>query len=192
MSWDRVHNRLHALPGTARLAVIGGGTIPDTGQYPGLPRRRRAPARRAGRGVRARAPGRRDVRAGDGDLADRGDRAAPRARGPRRGAGRRMMPFWRGEGVGADRRAGRGRRRALPRAGGDGSTTPASSTGSGPSAGSTPRRRVGSATTSPARSRVAGAVPDDRTVAGRDVPRPGRARSAWRSSRRSAASCIRP
>lgn len=34
VSWDRVHNRLHPLPGTARLAVTGGGTIPDTGQYP--------------------------------------------------------------------------------------------------------------------------------------------------------------
>jgi ATP-dependent Lhr-like helicase len=34
VSWDRVHNRLHPLPGTAKLAVIGGGTIPDTGQYP--------------------------------------------------------------------------------------------------------------------------------------------------------------
>ncbi|MBY0397575.1 MAG: DEAD/DEAH box helicase, partial [Thermoleophilia bacterium] len=34
LSWDRVHNRLMALPGTARLATAGGGTIPDTGQYP--------------------------------------------------------------------------------------------------------------------------------------------------------------
>lgn len=34
VSWDRVHNRLNALPGTLRLAVTGGGTIPDTGQYP--------------------------------------------------------------------------------------------------------------------------------------------------------------
>lgn len=34
VSWDRVHNRLHALPGSARLAVTSGGTIPDTGQYP--------------------------------------------------------------------------------------------------------------------------------------------------------------
>jgi ATP-dependent Lhr-like helicase len=34
VSWDRVHNRLHALPGSLRLAVTGGGTIPDTGQYP--------------------------------------------------------------------------------------------------------------------------------------------------------------
>jgi ATP-dependent Lhr-like helicase len=33
ISWDRVHNRLHALPGSQRLAVVGGGTIPDTGQY---------------------------------------------------------------------------------------------------------------------------------------------------------------
>lgn len=34
ISWDRVHNALRALPGTKSLAVIGGGTIPDTGQYP--------------------------------------------------------------------------------------------------------------------------------------------------------------
>ncbi|WP_435015304.1 DEAD/DEAH box helicase [Tundrisphaera sp. TA3] len=34
ISWDRVRNRLHPLPGTARMALMGGGTIPDTGQYP--------------------------------------------------------------------------------------------------------------------------------------------------------------
>lgn len=33
ISWDRVHNRLHALPGSQRLALVHGGTIPDTGQY---------------------------------------------------------------------------------------------------------------------------------------------------------------
>jgi ATP-dependent Lhr-like helicase len=33
VSWDRVHNRLLALPGTRSLALVGGGTIPDTGQY---------------------------------------------------------------------------------------------------------------------------------------------------------------
>ena len=34
VSWDRVNNRLSALPGSARLAVVNGGTIPDTGHYP--------------------------------------------------------------------------------------------------------------------------------------------------------------
>jgi ATP-dependent Lhr-like helicase len=34
VSWDRVHDRLHPLPGTAKLALVGGGTIPDTGQFP--------------------------------------------------------------------------------------------------------------------------------------------------------------
>ena len=34
VTWDRVRNRLHPLPGTARAALMGGGTIPDTGQYP--------------------------------------------------------------------------------------------------------------------------------------------------------------
>ena len=32
--WDRTHNRLSSLPGTAHLALVGGGTIPDTGQFP--------------------------------------------------------------------------------------------------------------------------------------------------------------
>lgn len=34
ISWDRVHNVLRPLPGTKSLAVLGGGAIPDTGQYP--------------------------------------------------------------------------------------------------------------------------------------------------------------
>lgn len=33
ISWDRVHNRLHALPGSQQLALINGGTIPDSGQF---------------------------------------------------------------------------------------------------------------------------------------------------------------
>ena len=33
ISWDRVHNRLEPLPGTHRLALLNGGTIPDTGQF---------------------------------------------------------------------------------------------------------------------------------------------------------------
>jgi ATP-dependent Lhr-like helicase len=33
ISWDRVHNQLHALPGSQHLALVNGGTIPDTGQY---------------------------------------------------------------------------------------------------------------------------------------------------------------
>jgi ATP-dependent Lhr-like helicase len=32
-SWDRVHNRLRTLPGSQSMALQGGGTIPDTGQY---------------------------------------------------------------------------------------------------------------------------------------------------------------
>lgn len=34
VSWDQVHNVLYPLPGSAQLALVGGGTIPDTGQYP--------------------------------------------------------------------------------------------------------------------------------------------------------------
>jgi ATP-dependent Lhr-like helicase len=33
ISWDRAHNRLLALPGSRQLALVNGGTIPDTGQY---------------------------------------------------------------------------------------------------------------------------------------------------------------
>jgi ATP-dependent Lhr-like helicase len=33
ISWDRVHNRLLALPGTHSMALVNGGTIPDTGEY---------------------------------------------------------------------------------------------------------------------------------------------------------------
>jgi ATP-dependent Lhr-like helicase len=33
ISWDRTHNRLHPLPGSRHLALVCGGTIPDTGQY---------------------------------------------------------------------------------------------------------------------------------------------------------------
>jgi ATP-dependent Lhr-like helicase len=33
VSWDRVHNRLLALPGSRHMALVNGGTIPDTGQY---------------------------------------------------------------------------------------------------------------------------------------------------------------
>ena len=34
ISWDRVTNRLHPLPGTRHAAILNGGVIPDTGQYP--------------------------------------------------------------------------------------------------------------------------------------------------------------
>ena len=34
LAWDPIHNRLAALPGTGHLALTGGGTIPDTGQFP--------------------------------------------------------------------------------------------------------------------------------------------------------------
>ncbi len=33
ISWDRVHNRLLALPGSRQLVLVNGGTIPNTGQY---------------------------------------------------------------------------------------------------------------------------------------------------------------
>jgi ATP-dependent helicase Lhr and Lhr-like helicase len=33
ISWDRAHEKLLALPGSQHLALLSGGTIPDTGQY---------------------------------------------------------------------------------------------------------------------------------------------------------------
>ena len=33
VSWDRVHQTLKALPGSQNMAVMSGGTIPDTGQF---------------------------------------------------------------------------------------------------------------------------------------------------------------
>jgi ATP-dependent Lhr-like helicase len=33
VSWDRVKNQVHGLPGSQHLALVSGGTIPDTGQY---------------------------------------------------------------------------------------------------------------------------------------------------------------
>ncbi len=33
VSWDRVHNRLLALPGSRHTALVNGGVIPDVGQY---------------------------------------------------------------------------------------------------------------------------------------------------------------
>lgn len=34
ISWDRVNNILYPLPGSQRLVILNGGTIPETGQYP--------------------------------------------------------------------------------------------------------------------------------------------------------------
>src|SRR5262249_32976895 len=33
VSWDRVNNRVVALPGSQSMALVNGGTIPDTGLY---------------------------------------------------------------------------------------------------------------------------------------------------------------
>lgn len=34
ISWDRVQELLHPLPGSKQIALVNGGTIPDTGMYP--------------------------------------------------------------------------------------------------------------------------------------------------------------
>ena len=88
-SWDRIHNRLSALPGTAQLALVGRRHDSRHGSVSRVPWGGGAAAGRARRGVRLRAAGRRDVRAGQFHLADRGDRAASRRGRARRRARRR-------------------------------------------------------------------------------------------------------
>ena len=113
ITWDRVHNTLRALPGTKQLAVVGGGAIPDTGQYPLYLGEGRAEARRARRGVRARAPRRGHLRPRHVHLADHGHRAAEsRGRGGRGAVGAHAVLAG---GIGrTDLGAGGGRRRAVP------------------------------------------------------------------------------
>jgi ATP-dependent Lhr-like helicase len=98
VSWDRVHNRVLALPGSQQLALVSGGTIPDTGQY----------AAYAGNGVRIGELDEEFIyerRAGDvfllGTNAWRLDRIeADRVFvTPAEGAPA-LVPFWRGESVG--------------------------------------------------------------------------------------------
>ncbi len=114
VAWDPIHNRL------ARAARHGAACAgrrrddPRHGPVPGLPGRRRPSAGRAGRGIRLRATGRRDLHAGQRGLADRGDRAASRAGQPRRGPAGRDAVLARRGGL-ALARAGRGGRPAQPR-----------------------------------------------------------------------------
>src|SRR5207302_10596161 len=95
VSWNRTHNCLLALPGSRQLAVVNGGTIPDTGQY----------AAYAGNGVRIGELDEEFIyerRVGDvfllGTNAWRVDRIeADRVRvSPAQGAPA-MVPFWHGE-----------------------------------------------------------------------------------------------
>ena len=95
VSWDRVHNRLLALPGSQQMALVNGGTIPDTGQY----------AAYAGNGVRIGELDEEFIyerRVGDvfllGTNAWRLEKIeADRVRvSPAEGAPA-MVPFWRGE-----------------------------------------------------------------------------------------------
>ena len=97
VSWDRVHNRLLALPGSLHTALINGGVIPDVGQY----------AAYTSSGVRIGELDEEFIyesRVGDafllGTNAWRLSASRPTAswsRGPRTPA---AAPFWRGEGGG--------------------------------------------------------------------------------------------
>ena len=175
------------MPGTARLALVGGGTIPDTGQYPvylgdGGPRLGELDEEF----VLERRVGETFVL---GTSTWRIDAIEPHrvVVAPGRGAVRRDALLAR-RGRAADGRAGRGGRRSSAASSPGGSTTRRCSPGSATSAGSTPTAAQVLRDYVARQLRVAGAVPDDRTVLDRDVPRPGRRDSAWPCSRRSAAS----
>ncbi len=114
ISWDRVHNRLRAAARLGEARPGRRGDDPRHGALPALPRRGRAEARRARRGIRPGAPGRRDLRARHRDVADRVDRAPAGRRFPRRGTlGADAVLARRGRRE--DSRAGRPGRGALPR-----------------------------------------------------------------------------
>jgi ATP-dependent helicase Lhr and Lhr-like helicase len=105
VSWDRVHNRLLALPGSQHLALVNGGTIPDTGQY----------AAYAGNGVRIGELDEEFVyerRVGDAFLLGTNAWRLERIDSdrvivsPAEGAPA-TVPFWRGEGTGRSHDLGR-------------------------------------------------------------------------------------
>ena len=189
ISWDRVHNRLLPLPGTARLALAGGGTIPDTGQYPlylgeGGPKLGELDEEF----VLERRVGETFVL---GTSTWRIESIEPLKVVVSRAEGRSaMMPFWRGED--APRTAELGEKvgalcrevaDALPR-------RVVRRLARRRNAGSMPMPRAPSATTSPARSGSRAPCP----MTGRWSSRPSatrRARSAWPCSPRSAASSTR-
>src|SRR5262249_15646602 len=98
VSWDRVHNRLLALPGSQNVALVQGGTIPDTGQY----------AAYTTSGVRIGELDEEFIyerRLGDGFLLGTNSWGVGRIDGdrvivsPAEGA-LAVVPFWRGEGLG--------------------------------------------------------------------------------------------
>src|SRR5262249_39566325 len=105
VSWDRVHNRLHALPGSQSLALTGGGTIPDTGQY----------AAYTANGTRVGELDEEFIyerRVGDafllGTNAWRVERIDPdRVVASPAGGAPALIPFWRGEGTGRSHDLGR-------------------------------------------------------------------------------------
>ncbi|RUL88507.1 DEAD/DEAH box helicase [Tautonia sociabilis] len=102
--WDRISNLLEPLPGTSRLALMGGGTIPDSGQIPvyldGGPRLGEFDEAF----VLERRPGD-AVLLGTSSWVIRSIdlRRVTVVPGPGRSA---VVPFWRGEGLGRSSRLG--------------------------------------------------------------------------------------
>ena len=156
---------LTPLPGSARMAIMGGGTIPDTGQYPLYLGEGGPQDRRTRRGVCPRTARRRNVHARHGHLEDRRDRSAEGRRFPRRGAiGRDGALLARARSRAEDGRTRRERVGSLCRdLAAIGSTTRGCSAGSGTECRLAP----------PAAKTVARSCrPPDRRVAGRRARRP--------------------
>ena len=162
VAWDRIHNRLAALPGTAHLALVGGGTIPDTGQFPvylgdGGPRLGELDEefvyeRRVGETFML------------GNAAWRIDAIEPHRVVVSRAEGQpAVMPFWHGEAASCSPELGEAVGRSAARSPA-GWMIPNSCRGSSASAGSSRRPRGCSRGSSAASSGWAGAMPDDRTI----------------------------
>ena len=163
VAWDRIHNRLAALPGTARLALVGGGTIPDTGQYPVYlgeegPRLGELDEefvfeRRVGETfvlgnttwrIDAIEPHRVVVSPAEGNTA--------------------VMPFWRGEETPRSPELGEAVGALCREIAGRLDDPELSRLARSASAGSSPARRGSSSAIVARQQRVAGVVPDDRTI----------------------------
>ena len=187
--WDRIHNRLTPLPGTAQLALVGGGTIPDTGQYPvylgeGGPRLGELDEEF----VYERRVGETFV-LGNADLADRGDRARIACWSSRAAGQTAVMPFWRGESAARSSELGEAvgaLSREVVRAARRPEIAELARSRM-PARPGTPPVRF--ATTWRGRQRLAGAVPDDRTILVETFIDPAGELEPGRAHARSAGSC---
>ena len=151
-------------PARPELALVGGGTIPDTGQYPGLPGRRRA--RGWASSTRSSSSSGGWARPSCWATRPGGSTAIEPHRvvvAPAEGTSA-VMPFWRGEAAPRSPELGEAVGALCREIAGRLDDPGLLPLARGASAGSSRPPRGCSATTSPASSGVAGVVPDDRTI----------------------------